>query len=90
VTKPPDKFIHCITCGVPMRDAADHADGDLTRPHCRGCVRPDGSIITYDEVCEHMAEHLVQTLDLHPTAARTIAEERLSNLPAWSAKPPAE
>lgn len=67
-----------------MRDAADHAGGDPARPHCRSCVKDDGSVVSFEEVAARMAAHLEKTMDLHPAAARAIAEERLSQLPAWA------
>jgi hypothetical protein len=77
----------CISCGVPMTEAAMHAGADPAKPYCRGCARPDGSMISYDEVLGMLTSHLVRSLDLDESAARAIAAERLSKLPAWRRKP---
>lgn len=78
----PDKIDRCISCGAPL--AKDLATADETGPRCTGCFRDDGTPKSWSEVVEGMAGFLVKSLDLTDRAARRIAKERLSKLPAWT------
>jgi hypothetical protein len=70
----------CIACGVPLTEAML---GEPGKGCCRSCTLPDGSMVPYEKVLSDLAAHLVRTLDLDESAARALAAERLSRLPAW-------
>ncbi len=76
-------FDRCASCGAPLLkklgDTLPAGGGD----RCPGCYRPDGSPKSKDEIIAAMASWLVDALDLQPSAARAIAAERISSLPAW-------
>ncbi|HUX19819.1 MAG TPA: zinc ribbon domain-containing protein [Spirochaetia bacterium] len=74
---------NCIACGMPMETREDHAMGDETKDYCRYCARPDGSMQNYREKLEGMAAFVVRTQGIDAEAARKIAAESLSTLPAW-------
>jgi hypothetical protein len=73
----------CIACGMPMEKPEDHAAGDVTKDYCLHCARPDGTMQPYDEKVESMAAFIMRTQDVDREAAREIAKEMMSKLPAW-------
>ena len=73
----------CIACGMPMREAADFAQGDVTKDYCVYCARPDGSMQSYEEKLEGMSAFLVRTQGLDAQAATETARAMMAKLPAW-------
>jgi hypothetical protein len=73
----------CIACGAIMESAEDHALGDLHKPYCRYCARPDGSMQCYVERLENYAGWLVDTQGLDVNVARNQARIIMAQLPAW-------
>jgi hypothetical protein len=74
----------CVSCGMPMRSAEDHALGDTARPYCRHCAAPDGSLKSYEEVLGGLTAFLLRTQGLDDAVARAAARSMLSTQPAWS------
>jgi hypothetical protein len=77
----------CIACGMPMTGSEDHAMADATRDYCVHCARPDGSMQSYEEKLDSLAGFMVRTQGLDVAAARTMAVERMADLPAWRDRP---
>ena len=73
----------CISCGMPLRTAADHAGGVLSASYCRHCARQDGSMKSYDEVLAGMAAFLVRTQGIDEEVGRKMAASMMAKLPAW-------
>ncbi len=73
----------CIACGMPMMQPAEFAAGDVTKNYCRHCCRPDGSMKSRHEVLEGMSAFIVRTQGIDLSAARRVAEDAMSKLPAW-------
>jgi hypothetical protein len=73
----------CIACGMPMEAAEDHAMGDPARTYCRYCMRPDGSMQSYEEKLTGYTGWLVSTQGLDSGVARDQARTILTQLPAW-------
>ena len=73
----------CIACGMPMKEKDDFAMSDESKDYCKFCVRPDGSMHSYDEKLEGMTEFIVKTQGLDKEAARNAARGMMSKLPAW-------
>jgi hypothetical protein len=76
----------CIACGMPMKEKSDYAMGDETKDYCKFCARPDGSMQSYDEKLEGMAEFIVRSQGLDREAAKRTAARMMAALPAWQAK----
>ncbi|MCA9658611.1 MAG: zinc ribbon domain-containing protein [Myxococcales bacterium] len=74
----------CISCGMPLRSAEDHAKGDTSRPYCHHCAREDGSMKSYDEVLQGMTAFLANAQGLDQAVARTAAKGMMASLPAWA------
>ncbi len=77
----------CISCGMPMRSADEHAMKDAAKPYCHFCARPDGSMKDYDEVLAGIAAFLKNTQGLDDVVAREAAKGMMSKLPAWTGRP---
>lgn len=76
----------CIACGMPMQEPADHAMGDVGKDYCKYCARPDGTMQSYDEKLEGMADFIVKTQGLDQEIARKTAAQHMAKLPAWQAQ----
>lgn len=73
----------CVSCGMPLRTAEDHAMGDPSRDYCGHCARPDGSMKGYDEARASMTQFLRRTQGLDETVADQMARQMMEGLPAW-------
>ncbi len=77
----------CIACGMPMSSPEDFALGDISKEYCRHCMRPDGSMQSYEEKLAAMSGFLIKTQGLDPGAATETVRRMLADLPAWKAVP---
>lgn len=73
----------CISCGMPLLGPSDHAAGDESKDYCVYCANPDGSMKSYEEVLDSMAEFVSHTRHLPPDEARAAAAAELAQQPAW-------
>lgn len=73
----------CIACGMPMAEKSDYAMGDETKDYCKYCAREDGSMQSYEEKLEGMAEFFAKTQGLEKSAALKTAQSVMAKLPAW-------
>ena len=74
----------CISCGMPMRTAAEHAAGDTTKDFCHHCSKPDGTLKSYEEVLFGYTMFLKQSQGLDTEVARETAKNLMAKMPAWS------
>ncbi len=74
----------CIACGMPMKAASDFAMGDEQKDYCRFCAREDGTMQSYSEKLEGMAQFIVRTQGLDKNVALNTAKTIMAKLPAWS------
>jgi hypothetical protein len=77
----------CIACGMPMKKASDYAMGDEAREYCRFCARPDGSMQSYEEKLEGLAEYIVRSQGIDREAAKKVSLRLMADLPAWRDHP---
>lgn len=73
----------CIACGMPMTKPSDFALGDTAKDYCCHCVRPDGTMQSYEEKLKSMTEFMIRTQGLDEQAAKAVARQQLAKLPAW-------
>ncbi len=73
----------CISCGMPMENAEDHAMSDPTKGYCIHCARDDGSMKSYEEALESMTAFMVVSQGLAERPAKKMVKEMMSRLPAW-------
>lgn len=73
----------CIACGMPMEKPADFAMGDTNKYYCVHCARQDGTMQSYEEKLDSLANFIVKTQGLDKMAARAAARGMMAQLPAW-------
>lgn len=76
----------CISCGMPMRTAEEHALGDTSKSFCKFCGGPDGELRSYDDVLVGMTEFMRRTQGLDERVAREAAKGMMARMPAWSSR----
>lgn len=76
----------CIACGMPMAKNEEFAMGDTSKDYCVYCMRPDGTMQSYEEKLEGMTQFIIKTQGFDDKAARKTAQEMLAKLPAWQGK----
>lgn len=73
----------CIACGMPMKEVSEFAGGDTNKEYCVHCVRPDGSMQSFEEKKAGMIQFIIRTQGFDETAAAQMAENSMKKLPAW-------
>jgi hypothetical protein len=73
----------CISCGMPMKTAADFPLRDESKNYCVHCARPDGTMKSYDEALEGMTAFIVHTQGLDKRVAGRTAAQLMAKMPAW-------
>lgn len=74
----------CISCGMPMTKLEDYPLGDKSKDYCVYCARKDGSMQSFEEKLESMADFIIRTQGFDPTVAAHAAKELMCSQPAWS------
>lgn len=75
---------NCIACGMPMKEASEFAMNDMNKEFCVHCSRPDGTMQSFDEKRENLADFIVKTQGFDKIVALEMAESMMKNLPAWA------
>lgn len=73
----------CIACGMPMSKKEDYAMKDEKKDYCHYCMRPDGTMQSYEEKLKGTTEFIVKTQGFDEKAAFEAAKNMLAKLPAW-------
>ena len=73
----------CIACGMPMQQPTDYAMGDTEKDYCKYCMRPDGTMQSYEEKLDSLTDFLIKTQGLDQYAAADTAKNMMARLPAW-------
>lgn len=73
----------CIACGMPMKEPADFAMGDVNKDYCVHCARPDGTMQSYEEKLDSLSAFIIRTQGLDKQAAVTAARNMMARLPVW-------
>jgi len=76
----------CLSCGMPMSTAKHFGGGSPANVYCVHCANPDGSLKTYEEVCEGMIGFMMGTQNMDRAAAEIAAREYMATMPAWQEK----
>ena len=74
---------NCIACGMPMKKASDFAMNDETKDYCIYCARPDGTMQSFEEKKENLADFIIRTQGLSREIAESAALSMMKKLPAW-------
>ena len=73
----------CASCGWEMIEPAMHALGDVNSVYCVDCTREDGSLRTFDEVLDIIADDMVRSQGIDRAEAEKMAKEVMHRQPAW-------
>ena len=73
----------CICCGMPMNKKNDFAMGDESKDQCVYCAKEDGSMKSFDEAVEGMAEYMSESEKIDKNFARKKVLEYMKSMPAW-------
>ena len=73
----------CICCGMPMNKKNDFAMGDESKDYCVYCAKEDGSMNSFDEAVEGMAEYMSESEKIDKNFARKKVLEYMKSMPAW-------
>ena len=73
----------CVACGMPMKKTSDFAMGDTNKDYCIYCSRPDGTMQSYEEKLDSLANFIVKTQGLAIETAKNTAQTMMLKLPAW-------
>lgn len=76
----------CLSCGMPLKQAEDHALGKTDIPYCSHCTNEKGMLKSYEEVRTGMSHYLIHSQGIDPAAAQQMAEAMMMKLPAWKGK----
>lgn len=73
----------CIACGMPMVKPEQFAMGDVSKDYCVHCMKPDGTMQSYDEKLGSMKGFIMKTQGFDEKSALSAAREMMKELPAW-------
>ena len=73
----------CICCGMPMNKKNDFAMGDESKDYCVYCAKEDGSMKSFDEAVEGLAEYMSESEKIDKNFARKKVLEYMKSMPAW-------
>jgi uncharacterized glyoxalase superfamily protein PhnB len=74
----------CMSCGMPMLKPEDHGAGKPSSLYCVHCFNSDGSLKTYEEVCQGMTAFMIMSQKMDRATAKRSAKEYMAKMPAWS------
>lgn len=73
----------CICYGMPMNKKNDFAMGDESKDYCVYCAKEDGSMKSFDEAVEGMAEYMSESEKIDKNFARKKVLEYMKSMPVW-------
>ncbi len=78
---------NCISCGKLLEKPEDYFNGDESRDFCLECTDANGEMMLYEEKLLQMVDSLVKNQGAEKKAARMMAQNILSKMPAWTQLP---
>lgn len=77
----------CLSCGMPLTSAADHARGDEAIPYCVHCTTESGELQPFEERFDRMTQWAMRKDGLHRSAAELRTRAYMRSMPAWRDHP---
>ncbi len=77
---------NCLSCGMPMTKLEDFGGGNSANIYCVNCANPNGSLKSYEEVSEGMANFMMKIQNMDKETAEKAAKEYMAKMPAWERK----
>ena len=75
---------NCISCGMPLVNKEDFPNDDISKKYCIYCAKEDGSMKSFEEAIEGMANFLMDTQNVTIEEAKIKAKKYLLTQEAWS------
>jgi len=66
-----------------MKEKADFAMGDESKDYCVHCANEDGSMQSFEQKKENLADFIIKTQGFAREAAESAALSMMKKLPAW-------
>lgn len=77
----------CVSCGMPLKSAADRPQGHPESAHCAYCARPDGSLQEFGERFERMVQWQMKSRQQPRGEAEQATRAYMKTMPAWKDHP---
>lgn len=77
----------CVSCGMPMSTAADHAPGNPSSQHCKYCSKENGALQDFEERFQRMVQWQMRQQGCNQQEAEEQTREHMRKMPAWKDHP---
>jgi hypothetical protein len=77
----------CLSCGMPLTSAADHARGEEGSPYCAHCTTESGELQPFEERFDRMTQWAMRKDGLDRAAAEARTRDYMRSMPAWRDHP---
>lgn len=77
---------NCLSCGMPMTKLEDFGGGNPANIYYVYCSNPDGSLKSYQEVFEGMANFMMKSQNMDRATAERAAKDYMTKMPTWEGK----
>jgi hypothetical protein len=77
----------CVSCGMPMATAADHAPGHPDSAWCARCSAPNGDLQAFEERFERMTQWEMRRNGQDRATAEAATRAYMRAMPAWRDHP---
>lgn len=74
---------NCESCGMPMNKPEDFGGKNTLNKYCVYCTNEKGVLKPFKEKFSDMTNFIMKTSDVNMDAAKQIARETMSKMPAW-------
>ena len=82
-----EQCISCGSCGMPLLKVTDFSGGDVTHKLCAWCGDDADQLkVTLSEVVEDCAKGFMEKQGIDEAAAKKMAMQYITSLPAWEGK----
>lgn len=77
----------CISCGMTMETAADHAPGHPESAWCAYCSTSEGDLQAFEERFERMTQWEMRQKGVDRSTAEEATRAYMRQMPAWRDNP---
>jgi Putative zinc ribbon domain len=77
----------CISCGMPMNTAEEHAPGHPESGWCRYCSQPNGDLQEFEERFARMVQWEMRQSQVDRATAEEKTRTYMKTMPAWKDNP---
>ena len=77
----------CISCGMTMETAADHAPGHPESAWCAYCSTAEGNLQAFEERFERMTQWEMRQKGVDRATAEEATRAYMRQMPAWRDNP---